>query len=65
MDKTALLIVDVQYDFLPPSGSLAVPDGTEVIPVIKQLLEQPKWPWGLVVASQVSQPPSRPGHTYH
>lgn len=25
--KRALLIIDVQYDFLPPSGSLAVTDG--------------------------------------
>lgn len=36
MTMEALLIVDVQYDFLP-GGSLAVPDGDKVIPVINSL----------------------------
>lgn len=49
-DKTALIVVDVQNDFLPPSGSLAVPGGREVIPVIQQLLKRD---WDVVVASQV------------
>jgi len=31
--KRALLVIDVQFDFLP-NGSLAVPGGEEVIPVI-------------------------------
>jgi nicotinamidase/pyrazinamidase len=35
--KPALLVVDVQNDFCPPSGSLAVPRGDEVVPVINQL----------------------------
>lgn len=43
----ALLVVDVQNDFCP-GGSLAVPEGDKVIPVIDQLLE--KFP--LVVASK-------------
>ncbi|MDH5509318.1 MAG: bifunctional nicotinamidase/pyrazinamidase [Nitrospinota bacterium] len=32
----ALIIVDVQYDFLP-GGALAVPSGAEVVPVINRL----------------------------
>ncbi len=43
----ALLIVDVQYDFLP-GGALAVPDGDLVIPVINKL--QKDFP--LIVATQ-------------
>ena len=35
----ALIIVDVQHDFLP-GGSLAVKDGEQVIPVINRLIER-------------------------
>ena len=34
----ALLLIDVQYDFLPPDGSLAVPDGWVILPVVQKLL---------------------------
>lgn len=34
----ALLVIDVQYDFLP-GGSLAVPNGDEIIPVVNDLAE--------------------------
>jgi nicotinamidase/pyrazinamidase len=44
---TALLIIDVQNDFLP-GGALAVPHGDEVIPVINRLI--PRFP--LVFATQ-------------
>ncbi|MCC5936632.1 MAG: bifunctional nicotinamidase/pyrazinamidase [Lunatimonas sp.] len=43
----ALIIVDVQYDFLP-GGALAVRDGDKVIPVINSI--QPKF--DLIVATQ-------------
>ncbi len=43
----ALLILDVQNDFLP-GGPLAVPRGDEVIPVINELMDQ----FSLVVATQ-------------
>ena len=43
----ALIVVDVQNDFLP-GGSLAVPDGDQVIPVINQLMER----FGIIVATQ-------------
>jgi nicotinamidase/pyrazinamidase len=33
----ALVVVDVQYDFLP-GGALAVPEGDQVIPVINELI---------------------------
>jgi nicotinamidase/pyrazinamidase len=35
-DKDVLIVVDVQYDFLP-GGALAVPDGDAVIPPINRL----------------------------
>ncbi|ORY83604.1 Isochorismatase-like protein [Protomyces lactucae-debilis] len=40
MPKTALLIVDVQNDFLD-GGALAVPHAEEIIPVIQRLLNHP------------------------
>lgn len=50
--RSALIIVDVQNDFLPPNGSLAVPWGLEVGPPIAELLD--KYEWDMVIASQVS-----------
>lgn len=54
MSPTALIIVDVQNDFLPPSGSLAVPEGRDTLPHIHKFLEDPEWTaqWDLVVATQ-------------
>ncbi len=49
----ALILVDVQNDFLP-GGALAVPDGHAVVPVINRL--QPRFP--LVVATQDWHPPN-------
>ena len=37
--RSALLVVDVQNDFCPPSGSLAVANGDAVVPVINRLAE--------------------------
>ena len=45
--KRALIIVDVQYDFLP-GGSLAVVDGDKIIPIINRLQSQ----FDLIVATQ-------------
>lgn len=50
--KKALVIVDVQNDFLP-GGALAVPKGDEVVPVINKL--QPDY--DLVVATKDLHPP--------
>jgi nicotinamidase/pyrazinamidase len=43
----ALIVVDVQYDFLP-DGALAVPEGDEIIPVINDLMGK----FNFVVATQ-------------
>ncbi|ODV97095.1 hypothetical protein PACTADRAFT_84336 [Pachysolen tannophilus NRRL Y-2460] len=47
--NAALIIVDLQEDFLPPNGSLAVTDGRSIIPKIAKLLELK---WDLVVTTQ-------------
>ncbi|KAJ6553872.1 Isochorismatase-like protein [Mycena sp. CBHHK59/15] len=39
--QDALLIVDLQEDFLPPNGSLAVSGGRDIVPVINSLLASP------------------------
>lgn len=52
--KRALLVVDVQYDFLP-GGSLAVPEGDEVIPVINGIRKSRNF--DLVVFTQDWHPP--------
>ena len=48
----ALIIVDIQKDFLP-GGSLAVPEGDAVIPVVKRLSED----YPLIAATQDWHPP--------
>ncbi|KAH9894556.1 isochorismatase [Xylariomycetidae sp. FL2044] len=37
--RPALIVVDLQEDFCPPHGSLAVPEGRDVTPLINKLLE--------------------------
>lgn len=51
---TALLVVDVQYDFLP-GGALAVPDGDRVLDGIGTLMREPRF--AVCVASQDWHPP--------
>ncbi|KAG0143026.1 hypothetical protein CROQUDRAFT_66593 [Cronartium quercuum f. sp. fusiforme G11] len=53
-DNTALVLVDIQNDFLPPSGTLAVPNGRAILPIVQQLLD---FNWKLIVASQDYHPP--------
>lgn len=53
-EETALVLVDIQNDFLPPSGSLSVPNGDTILPVVHQVLELN---WTLIVASQDYHPP--------
>ncbi|CAE6492077.1 unnamed protein product [Rhizoctonia solani] len=38
-NRTALMLVDIQYDFLPPNGSLAVANGTAILPTVYDLLD--------------------------
>ncbi|KDO17567.1 hypothetical protein SPRG_17011 [Saprolegnia parasitica CBS 223.65] len=49
-EKTALVIVDVQYDFASPNGSLPVTNGEAVIPVINRLRAKGKW--DMIVTTQ-------------
>ena len=51
----ALILVDIQNDFCP-GGSLAVPEGDQVVPVANNLIEH----FDLVVATQDFHPP---GHS--
>ena len=53
--KKALLVVDIQYDFLP-GGSLAVENGDAIIPFVVDLLQQ-KGSYELIVATQDWHPP--------
>src|SRR6266446_3335156 len=48
----ALLVVDVQNDFLP-GGALAVPDGDQIIPIVNRLMDH----FDLVLATQDWHPP--------
>jgi nicotinamidase/pyrazinamidase len=49
----ALLVVDIQNDFLP-GGALAVPEGDQVIPIVNRLVEC----FALVLATQDWHPPN-------
>ncbi|KAL7422662.1 hypothetical protein Q5752_001953 [Cryptotrichosporon argae] len=51
----ALIIVDVQNDFLPPGGALAVPGGRDVLAPIAALLDG-SWGWDVVVVAQDYHP---------
>lgn len=39
--KPALLIIDAQNDFCPPNGSMAIPNGRDIAPVVNKLLNLP------------------------
>ncbi len=54
MPRTALIVVDVQNDFLP-GGALAVPHGDEVVSPINRLIRDRSY--ALVVATQDWHPP--------
>lgn len=59
MSGTALIIVDIQNDFLPPSGSLPVPKGRNILELVYALLTDGRWKdlWSNVVVSQVESSP--------
>lgn len=52
MLNVALVVIDLQEDFLPPNGSLAVPEGRTVVPEITKLLKTDKYPWLAIVVTQ-------------
>lgn len=49
--KAALLVIDMQNDFCPPNGSLAVTGGNEVVPIINNLKALQDH-WEVVVLTQ-------------
>jgi nicotinamidase-related amidase len=51
LTKICLLLIDIQNDFLPPSGSLAVSKGRDILPAVYKLLDERHF--DLIVASQV------------
>ncbi len=53
MKHAALILVDIQIDFLP-GGALAVPEGDAIIPVVNRILPR----FDLVVATQDWHPPN-------
>jgi len=58
--ETALIVVDVQNDFADPKGSLYVPRGEEVVPVINREVERALRAGALVVYTQDWHPLSSP-----
>ncbi|KAK4167233.1 Pyrazinamidase/nicotinamidase [Cladorrhinum sp. PSN259] len=54
--RPALLVIDMQEDFCPPSGALAVPQGRDIIPLINSLLSLPAF--HLRIATKDWHPPS-------
>ncbi len=51
-DKTALIIVDMQNDFVRKEGKLCVPDAERTIPAIKRVLEKARGSGVTVVYTQ-------------
>ncbi len=54
--RSALLAVDLQWDFLP-GGALAVKEGDAVVPVVRRLLDARRGLFDLAVATQDWHPP--------
>lgn len=55
--KFALVIVDLQKDFLPPNGALAVSEAESIIPGICELVNINKYKWSTIIATQDWHPP--------
>lgn len=57
---TALVVVDVQVDFADPSGSLYVPGGEDVVPVVNEHVAAARAAGSPVVYTQDWHPPRTP-----
>jgi nicotinamidase-related amidase len=57
---TALIVVDMQNDFVTPGGSLVVPDAAGTVPVIKGLLERAHASGAKVFYTQDTHDPGDP-----
>lgn len=51
--KSALLVIDMQNDFIPPGGSLQVSGGDSIIQLVNDLMDLD---WKVVIASQDNHP---------
>jgi nicotinamidase len=51
MTKTALLLIDIQNDFIPPNGSLAVNGGDQILTAVYRILDEAADHFELIVAS--------------
>jgi nicotinamidase/pyrazinamidase len=51
--KAALLVIDMQNDFIPPNGSLQVEGGDSIIGLVNELMALD---WAVVIASQDAHP---------
>jgi nicotinamidase/pyrazinamidase len=60
LNRTALLVVDVQNDFADSNGSLYVSGGEDVVQVANRQIERAKGAESLVVYTQDWHPPSTP-----
>ena len=58
--ETALIVVDMQNDFADPEGSLYVPGGEEVVPVVNREIERALKADAFVVYTQDWHPESTP-----
>ncbi|ODV78326.1 NAD(+) salvage pathway protein [Suhomyces tanzawaensis NRRL Y-17324] len=59
----ALIIIDIQEDFLPPDGALAVSDGRSVVSSINELVSN--YQWSVVVATQDWHPKDHTSFSSH
>jgi nicotinamidase/pyrazinamidase len=57
---SALLVVDMQNDFVDPSGSLAVPGGESIVPVVNDEIVRASGAGAAVIYSQDWHPPTTP-----
>ena len=54
---TALVVVDMQHDFVTPGGALVVPDAAATVPVIRALLDRARGAGARVFFTQDSHAP--------
>jgi nicotinamidase/pyrazinamidase len=59
-DRTALLVVDVQNDFADPEGSLSVPGGDGIVPLVNREIRAAEDAGATILYSQDWHPPSTP-----
>lgn len=59
-ERTALVVVDLQNDFADPAGSLSVPGGEAIIPIVNEAVRTARDGRAMVVATQDWHPESTP-----